>query len=101
MSEFTRIVEDEVDTIFKTYDRIDVSNILVLTGGGTAQTFFAMGSCGCLHDNDMLQHDSHDVISVVSGGAPLATLLELCYLYKYDLEEDWYNTYIRKGVSTP
>ena len=91
------IIEDEANTVFRQYDRIDISNILVLTGGGTTQAFFALGACGCLHDNGMLQHDSNDVISVVSGGALLATFLEMCYLYKYDLEEDWFDRYVRKG----
>jgi hypothetical protein len=92
-----QIVGDEVDTLFNKYPRMGIDNILVLTGGGTAQAFFALGSCGCLHDNGMLEHDSHDVISVVSGGSLVATVLEMCYLFKYDLEDDWFNKYVREG----
>jgi hypothetical protein len=93
----TNVLSQDTDNIFKKRIRKDISNALVLTGGGAAQAYFAMGCCGCLHQNGMLDVDSYDVITSVSGGAILAIFLELCFLYKYDLEDDWYNKYVREG----
>ena len=93
------VLSQDVDSLFVKDPRIDISNALVLTGGGAVQAYFAMGGCGCLHQNDMLNVDSYDVITSVSGGAILSVFLELCFLYKYDLEDDWFNKYVReRGV---
>jgi len=93
----TNVLSQDIDSLFVTNELIDISNALVITGGGAVQAYFAMGGCGCLHQNDMLNVDSYDVITSVSGGAIIALFLELCFLYKYDLEDDWFNKYVRKG----
>jgi len=93
----SNVKSQDIDSIFVNTERKDISGALVLTGGGSVQAYFALGACGCLHQNDMLNVDSYDVITCVSGGALLAVFLELCFLYKYDLEDDWYNKYIREG----
>jgi len=86
----------DIDHIFKKKQRKSISNALVLTGGGAVQAYFAMGACGCLHQNDMLNIDSYDVISCVSGGSLMAVCLELCFVHRYDLEDDWFNRYVRE-----
>ena len=93
----SNVKSQDIDRIFVNTSRKDISGALVLTGGGSVQAYFALGACGCLHQNNMLNVDSYDVITCVSGGALLAVFLELCFLYKYDLEEDWFNTYVREG----
>jgi hypothetical protein len=93
----SNVKSQDIDSMFVNTKRQDISGALVLAGGGSVQAYFALGACGCLHQNDMLNVDSHTVITSVSGGALLAVFLELCFLYKYDLEEDWFNKYVREG----
>jgi hypothetical protein len=51
-----------------------------------------MGSVQCLIDNDMFKFD---VISAISGGTLLLTLIDLSYCYKFTSQKNWYNTYVR------
>ena len=92
-----KIISDEVDTIFIPSERKKIKNALVLTGGGTTQTFFAMGAVACLIDNE---HFDFDLITAVSGGSLLLIFIDLCYnkTYNYYKEPDWYNRYVRKAV---
>ena len=60
-----KIISDEVDTIFIPSERKKIKNALVLTGGGTTQTFFAMGAVACLVDNGQFDFE---LITAVSGG---------------------------------
>jgi hypothetical protein len=92
-----KIISDEVDTIFVPSTRKKIKNALVLTGGGTTQTFFAMGAVACLVDNGKFDFD---LITAVSGGSLLLIFIDLCYneAYNYYKEPDWYNRYVRKNV---
>jgi hypothetical protein len=92
-----KIVSDQADTIFIPSEREEIQNALVLTGGGTTQTFFAMGAVGCLIDNGLFDFD---LITAVSGGSLLLVFLELCHneAYNYYNEPDWYNKYLRKNM---
>jgi hypothetical protein len=92
-----KIISDEVDTIFMPSERKKIKNALVLTGGGTTQTFFAMGAVACLVDNGQFDFD---LITAVSGGSLLLIFIDLCYneAYNYYKEPDWYNRYVRKAV---
>jgi hypothetical protein len=92
-----KIISDEVDTIFIPSERKKIKNALVLTGGGTTQTFFAMGAVACLVDNG---HFNFDLITSVSGGSLLLAFIDLCYneVYNYYKEPDWYDRYVRKSV---
>ncbi len=92
-----KIISDEVDLIFTPSERKKIKNALVLTGGGTTQTFFAMGAVACLVDNGQFDFD---LITAVSGGSLLLIFIDLCYneAYNYYKEEDWYNRYVRKAV---
>ena len=92
-----KIISDEVDTIFIPSERKQIKNALVLTGGGTTQTFFAMGAVACLVDNGQFDFD---LITAVSGGSLLLIFIDLCYneTYNYYKEPDWYNRYVRKAV---
>lgn len=92
-----KIISDQVDTIFLPSERKKIKNALVLTGGGTTQTFFAMGAVGCLIDNGQFDFD---LITAVSGGSMLLIFLELCHneAYNYYREHNWYNRYLRKGM---
>ena len=92
-----KIISDEVDTIFTPSERKKIKNALVLTGGGTTQTFFAMGAVACLVDNGQFEFD---LITAVSGGSLLLIFIDLCYneAYNYYKEPDWYNRYVRKSV---
>jgi hypothetical protein len=92
-----KIVSDEVDYIFTPSVRKNINNALVLTGGGTLQTFFSMGAVGCLIDNGLFDFE---LISSVSGGALLLTIIDLCYNpeYNYFKQKNWYNRYVRKSI---
>ena len=92
-----KIISDEVDTIFIPSERKKIKNALVLTGGGTTQTFFAMGAVACLVENEQFDFD---LITAVSGGSLLLVFIDLCYneTYNYYKEPDWYNRYVRKAV---
>jgi hypothetical protein len=70
---------------------------LVLSGGGTNQTFFACGAVGCLVDNGLFDFN---VISSISGGSLLLVFLDLCTspLFNYNKKPDWYNRYVRKNM---
>jgi hypothetical protein len=74
-----------------------IKNCLVLAGGGTNQTFFSCGAVACLVDNGLFDFQ---VISAVSGGTLLLTLVDLCTspLFEYWKQPDWYNRYVRKNV---
>lgn len=92
-----KIAADETNYIFKPSKRTKIKNALVLTGGGTTQTFYAMGAVACLVDNGQFDFD---LISAVSGGSLLLVFIDLCYneIYNYYKEPDWYNRYVRKSV---
>ena len=92
-----KIISDEADTFFTQSNRKPVNNTLVLTAGGTTQTFFATGAVACLVDNGQFEFD---LITAVSGGTILLMLIDLCYneTYNYYKEPDWYNQYVRKNV---
>ena len=93
-----KIISDEVDYIFTPSKRKNIKNALVLTGGGTLQTCFAMGAVGCLVDNELF--DKFDLISGVSGGTLLLVFIELCCnpIYNYASKPDWYNKYVRNPM---
>ena len=89
------IIEDYSVSSFEPSVRKNINKCLILTGGGTNQTFFSMGAVKCLIDNNMFDFE---VISGISGGTLLLTLIDLSICYKFNLENDWYNIYIRKPV---
>lgn len=92
-----QIIADEAYTTFIPSKRKKIKNALVLTGGGTTQTYFAMGAVACLIDNG--QYD-FDLITAVSGGSLLLLFIDLCYndTYNYYKQPDWFNRYVRKSV---
>lgn len=75
--------------------RPKVSDLLMISGGGTSQTFFALGAVRCLIDN---QRFNFDVISAVSGGTILLLFIELCILAKLDVEPGWYQKYVKEYI---
>ncbi len=92
-----KVIIDEADDIFTESKRKSINNALVLTGGGTFQTFFSMGAVACLVDNGLF---NFDLITGISGGTLLLTFLDLCSnpTYNYTLKPDWYNRYVRKSI---
>ncbi len=92
-----KIIKDEADEIFTQSERKCVENTLVLTGGGTLQTFFSMGAVACLVDNGLF---NFDLITSVSGGSMLLTFIDLCMnpSYNYINKRNWYNRYVRKNI---
>jgi len=92
-----KIITDEADNIFKPSKRKKINSALVLTGGGSLQTIFAMGAVGCLVDNKLF---GHDLITAVSGGALLLLFIDLCFnpTFKYASKPGWYGEYVRKPM---
>ena len=92
-----KIISDQRDNIFTPSKRKKVKNVLVLTGGGTLQTFFSMGAVGCLIDNGLFEFD---LISAISGGTLLMTFIDLCTnpFFNYASKPNWYNQYVRKNI---
>jgi hypothetical protein len=92
-----KIIYDEANSIFTKPERKKIKNALLLAGGGTTQTFFAMGAVACLVDNGLFDFD---LITAVSGGTVLLNIIDLCYNedYNYYKEPDWYNRYVRKNI---
>ena len=84
-----KIILDQVDYVFTPSKRKKIKTILILSGGGTLQSFFALGAVACLVDNGLFDFD---VISAISGGALLLTFIDLC------TNPDWYNLYVRKNM---
>jgi hypothetical protein len=81
-----KVIYDEANTIFTKPERKKIKNALLLAGGGTTQTFFAMGAVACLVDNGLFDFD---LITAVSGGTLLLNFIDLCYNeeYNYTLED--------------
>ena len=92
-----KVIYDEANNIFTKPERKKIKNALLLGGGGTTQTFFAMGALACLVDNGLFDFD---LITAVSGGTVLLNIIDLCYneAYNYYKEPDWYNQYVRKNI---
>jgi hypothetical protein len=92
-----KIIAYNAETTLIPSKPVDINNCLVLTGGGTNQTFFSCGAVACLVDNGLFDFQ---VISAVSGGTLLLTLIDLCTspLFDYWKQPDWYNRYVRKNV---
>lgn len=92
-----RIIYDSNDLVLSIPKKKHIKNGLILSGGGISQTFFALGSVGCLVDNGLF---NFDLISSVSGGSILLFFIDLCTnpLYNYHKKRDWYNKYVRKNL---
>jgi predicted patatin/cPLA2 family phospholipase len=92
-----KIISDQKDYVFTPSKRKKIKTALVLTGGGTLQTFFSMGAVACLVDNGLFEFD---LISAISGGTILMTFIDLCTnpFFNYASKPNWYNQYVRKNI---
>jgi len=92
-----KIISDQKDYVFTPSKRKKIKTALVLTGGGTLQTFFSMGAVACLIDNGLFEFD---LISAISGGTLLMTFIDLCTnpFFNYASKPNWYNQYVRKNI---
>jgi hypothetical protein len=92
-----KIISDQKDNIFTPSKRKKIKTALVLTGGGTLQTFFSMGAVACLIDNGLFEFD---LITAISGGTILMTFIDLCTnpFFNYASKPNWYNQYVRKNI---
>jgi hypothetical protein len=92
-----KIINDGRFKNSKSNKRGKIKNALLLSGGGTNQTLFSCGAVKCIVDNGLFDFE---LISGISGGTLLLTILDLCTspLFNYYKEHDWYNRYVRKNV---
>jgi hypothetical protein len=90
-----KIVNAQSIIIKKPQKPINKNKILVLSGGGMSQTYFAIGAIKCLIDNHLFDYD---VITAVSGGTIVLLFLEACYVFGYTKEPNWYEKYVRKTL---
>jgi predicted acylesterase/phospholipase RssA len=92
-----KIINDGSIKNLKTNKRKKIKNALLLSGGGTNQSFFTCGALKCIVDNDLFDFD---VITAVSGGTLMLSALDWCTnpALNYYKEPDWYNRYIRKSM---
>ena len=72
--------------------RKKIKNLLLIGGGGTSATFYALGAVKCLIDNDLFDFD---VISAVSGATFLTHFIELAMHFNYYKKHNWFNIYVR------
>jgi hypothetical protein len=100
----TKIILDTGATIFddQTKDNFKPYNALVLTGGGTSQTLFAMGAIQrIIEDMKIISGNENDdifswykLISSTSGGTIVATFMEVVLLKGYHKRKNWFKRYV-------
>ena len=93
--DYTKIKSSFGHRLINPPPRTNISDMLMISGGGTSQTFFALGAVKCLIDN---QRFNFQVISAVSGGTILLVFIELCYMAKLTTEPGWYQKYVREYI---
>lgn len=92
-----KVIEDYSTKYIQTNKKKKINKCLMLSGGGTNQTFFSCGSVKCIVDNGLFDFE---LISAISGGTLLLTLIELCMsdTFGYYKKSDWYNRFVRKNL---
>jgi ribosomal protein S8 len=96
LKDTTTIVSDHVKVLNNPIQKVEINNLLLLSGGGVSAIVFTLGSIGTLVDNGLFC--TYDVIGSVSGGSVVLHYIDLCYKYGLVGKKNWYNKYVRKPV---